>query len=240
MTNTSSSPTVQIRGLLPKIVAGGFLAFVAPGGILLLGSGRLDWWEGWAMIVLLGVTTLVSRGILILRHPDLALERIRFTEAEGAKTWDTRLMPVMAIFGPMLIWLVAGLDRRWSASAALSPGVEIAAFVCVALTYAFSAWAMVANRFFSAVVRIQRERGHSVIRSGPYRIVRHPGYAGAMLGFLFTPVALGSMWALIPAVLTALVVVARTALEDATLQAELPGYRDYSRETRYRLLPGIW
>jgi len=240
MTITSFSPTVQIRALLPKIAAGVFLAFVAPGGILLLSAGRLDWWEGWVMIALLGVTTLVSRGILILWHPDLALERIRFTETEGAKPWDIRLMPIMAIFGPMLIWLVAGLDRRWNASPTVSPGVEIAAFAVVALTYAFSAWAMLVNQFFSAVVRIQRERGHTVVRSGPYRFVRHPGYAGAMLGFLFTPVALGALWALIPAVLTAVVVVTRTALEDTTLQAELPGYREYTRETRYRLLPGVW
>jgi len=99
---------------------------------------------------------------------------------------------------------------------------------------------MLANRFFSGVVRIQNERGHSVVSDGPYRWVRHPGYAGGFIGDLALPLLLGSAWAFIPAALTAGAVVLRTALEDRTLQAELPGYREYAQRTRFRLLPGVW
>jgi protein-S-isoprenylcysteine O-methyltransferase Ste14 len=108
------------------------------------------------------------------------------------------------------------------------------------LGYVLSSWALLENRFFSGVVRIQKDRGHQVVSTGPYGFVRHPGYAGALLAYLVTPVLLDSTWAFIPAVLMAGVVILRTALEDRTLQEELPGYKDYARKTRYRLLPGIW
>ena len=99
---------------------------------------------------------------------------------------------------------------------------------------------MVANRFFSAVVRIQHDRGHKVVRDGPYRIVRHPGYAGGLYTWLTAPLMLGTLWAYIPALLTVCALVVRTALEDRTLIQELPGYAEYTARTRYRLLPGIW
>jgi protein-S-isoprenylcysteine O-methyltransferase Ste14 len=99
---------------------------------------------------------------------------------------------------------------------------------------------MLANRFFSAVVRIQTDRGHVVVSDGPYRVMRHPGYAGGMLSYLASPLLLSSLWMFIPAVLTVAAMVARTALEDRTLRAELPGYADYARRVRYRLLPGLW
>jgi protein-S-isoprenylcysteine O-methyltransferase Ste14 len=98
----------------------------------------------------------------------------------------------------------------------------------------------VVNRFFSGTVRIQTERGHHVVTDGPYRFVRHPGYAGALLGFVLIPLLLDSVWAFIPAVLLIAITFVRTALEDATLQKELPGYAEYAQTTRYRLIPGIW
>jgi protein-S-isoprenylcysteine O-methyltransferase Ste14 len=96
------------------------------------------------------------------------------------------------------------------------------------------------NRFFSGVVRIQVDRGHHVVTSGPYRWVRHPGYAGALLDYWLTPIFLDSLWTFIPVAALTVVLVVRTALEDRALQDELPGYREYVRETRFRLLPGIW
>jgi protein-S-isoprenylcysteine O-methyltransferase Ste14 len=99
---------------------------------------------------------------------------------------------------------------------------------------------MVENRFFSGVVRIQTERGHTVCDTGPYRIVRHPGYAGNVLALPGVVLALSSLWTLIPAAAALIVAVTRTALEDRTLQEELPGYADYARRVRYRLLPGIY
>jgi len=101
-------------------------------------------------------------------------------------------------------------------------------------------WATGVNAFISQVVRIQSERGHTVISTGPYRLVRHPAYVGMILVVLGAPIMLGSWWALIPGVISALVVTVRTKLEDQTLQAELPGYVEYAQQTRYRLAPGIW
>jgi protein-S-isoprenylcysteine O-methyltransferase Ste14 len=118
--------------------------------------------------------------------------------------------------------------------------LHITAFVITALGYSLGTWATLVNRFFSAVVRIQRDRGHTVVSSGPYRLIRHPGYAGAVVTSLATPLLLGSLWALIPAVLAVCTLIIRTALEDRTLQEELEGYHDYTARVRYRLLPGVW
>ena len=101
-------------------------------------------------------------------------------------------------------------------------------------------WAMWTNRFFSSVVRIQTERGHHVVQEGPYRLIRHPGYVGAILFGLATAVVLGSLWALIPAGLMAMLVVVRTALEDATLKRELAEYAAYACQVKHRLVPGVW
>jgi protein-S-isoprenylcysteine O-methyltransferase Ste14 len=96
------------------------------------------------------------------------------------------------------------------------------------------------NRHFEPTVRIQTDRGHTVIDTGPYALVRHPGYVAASLLVLGMPLSLGSYWASIPAILSYLLLVVRTALEDRTLQDELPGYKEYARRVRYRLLPGVW
>ena len=101
-------------------------------------------------------------------------------------------------------------------------------------------WALAENRFFSSTVRIQTDRGHVVCDSGPYRIVRHPGYAGNILALFGIVLALSSVWALIPAVVASIIAVIRTALEDGTLQEELPGYREYAGRLRYRLIPWIY
>ncbi len=108
------------------------------------------------------------------------------------------------------------------------------------LGQAIFVWARTTNANFSSVVRIQTDRGHTVCKNGPYRFVRHPGYVGGILMALAMGVALGSWWACIPQVLAALLLVWRTSREDPTLQAELPGYKEYARETKYRLLPGVW
>jgi protein-S-isoprenylcysteine O-methyltransferase Ste14 len=112
--------------------------------------------------------------------------------------------------------------------------------VLVLLGYTLATWAMLANRFFSGVVRIQTERGHEVVASGPYAIVRHPGYSGSLLAALGFPLVLSSVWAFLPLILVFVVSIVRTRLEDRTLQSELPGYAEYANTTRHRLLPGVW
>ncbi len=136
--------------------------------------------------------------------------------------------------------IVAGLDHRWGWSPEFPLWLIVLGFILIALGYVFAAWAMAENRYFSSVVRIQADRGHAVCDSGPYRIVRHPGYAGNIPPLLGIVLALGSVWTLIPAAVALIIAVTRTALEDQTLQKELPGYRDYVQIVRYRLVPGIY
>ena len=231
--------STALKSLGWKIVAGFVIVVLLPPAIMFIAAGRVDWWEAWSMVGVLAVTTIASRAILIVKHPDLAAERARWTEGQDYKNWDRKLMPIIAIFG-LLMWLVAGLDKRFNGSPPLPFVLELVAFAVVVAGYLFSAWAMVVNRFFSAVVRIQTDRGHTVVTTGPYRFVRHPGYAGGAIGYLATPLALGTLWVFIPVLLTIAALVVRTALEDRTLQAELPGYAGYAQQTRYRLLPGVW
>jgi len=135
--------------------------------------------------------------------------------------------------------VVAGLDVR--AGTATLPWVWFDVGVGLLVSAGiFGLWAMVTNEHFEQFVRIQTERGHRVVSSGPYRFVRHPGYVSAILGALATPLILGSARTFVPAGLVALLFVVRTALEDRTLRRELEGYSDYAQRTRYRLLPGAW
>ncbi|HEY4723917.1 MAG TPA: isoprenylcysteine carboxylmethyltransferase family protein, partial [Anaerolineae bacterium] len=158
---------------------------------------------------------------------------------KGAKTWDTALLGLYGV-AMMIMWIVAGLDMRYAWSSGILPPAQIVAGLMVIAGYALVVWATGTNAFFSQVVRIQTERGHTVVSSGPYRLVRHPAYVGMILVALSSPIMLGSWWALIAGVVSAALVVTRTALEDKTLQAELAGYKDYAERTRYRLLPGVW
>ena len=134
----------------------------------------------------------------------------------------------------------AGEEHGFVDAPVFSTGVKAFSYLMILLGYAFSSWALVENRFFSGTARIQSERGQHVVSAGPYRIVRHPGYAGALLAYPFIPFLFDSVWTFIPALLLVVVIVVRTALEDRMLQAELPGYREFAARTRYRLLPGVW
>ena len=202
-------------------------------------SSQWDWWQAWAYAIASILAFVFSRLIVARKHPDLIAERARFMQAKDTKPWDKVLAPLLGL-GSILILVAAGLDRFYGWSSAFSTGVNIIALVGIVIGYGFSSWALIENRFFSGTVRIQTERGHHVISTGPYRIMRHPGYAGGLFGYLFIPLLLDSLWAFIPAVLLVIVMVTRTALEDKTLQAELPGYSEFAQKTKYRLIPGIW
>lgn len=202
-------------------------------------SSQWGWWQAWAYAVASILAFVISRLIVNRVHPDLIKERSRFMQAKDTKPWDKILAPLLGL-GTILILVVAGLDKYYAWSPASSLISNLVALFGIVLGYGFSSWALVENRFFSGTVRIQTERGHHVITTGPYRIVRHPGYAGGLLGYILIPMLLDSLWAFIPAVLLAIVMIIRTALEDKTLQAELPGYKEFVQKTKYRLLPGIW
>jgi protein-S-isoprenylcysteine O-methyltransferase Ste14 len=205
--------------------------------ILFASAWKWDWWNAWVYLGLYLVLLAFNAVILLGKHKDLVEERSQI--GEGAKSWD-KVIGGIGAFGGLLILMLAGLDERFSWPGTLPLWVEIAAFVLMGLTYPLFTWAMVSNRYFSTIVRIQKERGHTVQTGGPYRFVRHPGYASMMCSYITLPFALGSLWAVIPAVLLMVNLVIRTALEDRTLQSELDGYRDYAARVRYRLIPGLW
>jgi len=161
-------------------------------------------------------------------------------KVQSAKAWDKVLAPLMALSVSFPPVIVAGLDHRFGWSPVFPLWLIVPGFLLIALGYAFAAWALAENRFFSSVVRIQTDRGQVVCDSGPYRFVRHPGYAGNMLALPGMALALNSTWTLVPAAVALVIAVIRTVLEDQTLQDELPGYRDYARRVRYRLVPGIY
>ncbi len=203
-------------------------------------GGDPSWWQAWVYSLLFVAAGIGGMILAEHRHPGLLAERQSTKKFQAAKSWDKVLAPLMAVslsFPPVI---VAGLDHRFGWSPVFPLWLTVLGTVLIALGYAFSVWAFVENRFFATVVRIQAERKHVVCDSGPYRIVRHPGYAGNMPPLLGMVMALNSLWTLIPAVLALIIAVIRTALEDRTLQEELPGYKKYARRVRYRLFPGIY
>ncbi len=205
--------------------------------ILFWSTGHVDWWPGWAFIGLTLGWAFATLVVILHFHPGLLADRLG--PRKGAKRWDTAIMGLVGL-ATLARLVVAGLDQRHAWSRGISPGAQVAALIVGILAYALVVWATAANAYFSYVVRIQEERGHAVATGGPYRWIRHPAYAGAILLEGALPFLLGSWWALIPGGLIALLFVARTALEDRTLMRELPGYSDYAAVTRYRLLPGLW
>jgi protein-S-isoprenylcysteine O-methyltransferase Ste14 len=207
------------------------------GGLLYLTSGHWYWPVAWAYLGLYSMVLVAGSFLAIHRDRDFASERTR--AKEGTKTWDRWLAG--PLFSPLwlAIYAVAGLDKRHSWSLVPAP-LAVVGVGLAGLGYGVAVWAMRTNRFYGRYVRIQTDRGHTVVTDGPYRFVRHPAYAGLTLFMAATAIALESLWALIPASAVVAVLVVRTALEDRTLQEELPGYREYAQSTRYRLLPGVW
>ena len=139
----------------------------------------------------------------------------------------------------LAILIVSGLDRRflWSH---VPVWATVAGVVLLLPAFFIGMWAMMANPYFECTMRIQDDRGQQVITSGPYRLVRHPGYSALVLSTLTYPLILGSWWAFLPAGALAAVVVVRTALEDRMLRDEMPGYSEYAAKTRFRLVPFAW
>ncbi len=203
--------------------------------VLFLAAGNLTWLWGWIFVAFYLLSSLVI--LLVVRNPGLIAEREN--PPAGAQEWDQRLLRLYSL-AMIAVLIVAGLQERFGWPPAVSLAIHLIGLVCASGTTILGAWAMRVNAYFSAFVRIQEDRDHVVIDRGPYRIVRHPGNLSMILWALGVALVLGSLWALLPAILATAVVVRRTTREDATLQAELPGYAEYTRRVRYRLLPGIW
>ena len=203
-------------------------------------TGDWGWLEAWlyALINIFGF--IISRILAGRRHPDLLTERARMGQHTDAKNWDKLLSRVVGLGGAFFP-LVAGLDVRdgWS-NFTFGWGWKGAALVVILLGFSLGTWALMENRFFSGVVRIQTDRDHHVVDTGPYAWVRHPGYVGGLLSAFATPILLDSLCTFGVVIVYTAVTLLRTSLEDRTLQAELPGYAEYATRTKYRLLPGVW
>jgi len=229
----------ETRNLVRAVIGFTLYILFVP-ALLFIAAGTLSWPMAWVYVTLLLASMLGSRLIVFKRNPDTLRERARFTSSEGTEPWDRILVVIVGLFGPVSLMLVAGLDRRFSWSGDLPPGVQWLAALLVAFGYGLAVWAMIVNPYFSAVVRIQDDRRQMVVKTGPYKIVRHPSYAGAILASLALPFMLDTLWALVPAVIMAVVLAARTGLEDRILTNGLAGYEDYTKEIPYRLIPGFW
>jgi len=208
--------------------------------VLLVCGGDFSWWQAWVYSPLIVAAGIGGRIWAERRHPGLMAERQNIESIQAAKSWDKVLAPLMALSLGYPLVIVAGLDHRYGWSPEFPQWLIVLGFILISLGYAFATWALAENRFFSSVVRIQTDRGHEVCDTGPYRIVRHPGYAGNIPPLLGIVLALSSVWTLIPAAVALIITVIRTVLEDQTLQKELPGYRDYAQRVRYRLIPRIY
>jgi len=205
--------------------------------ILFLAAGRLDWTWAWVYLGICLVSVVINGVIMLRTNPETIAERGR---PQATQNWDKVIGGLWALLLYLVLPLVAGLDVRFDWTQGLSAAWNLAGAVVLAAGLGLSGWAMIANAYFSTAVRIQSDRDQTVCRSGPYHFVRHPGYVGFILQSLGTPTLLGSLWALIPGLTAVVLIVIRTALEDRFLQAELPGYREYTQQVRYCLVPGVW
>ena len=219
-----------------RAIALTLVLFLLLAGCLLGAAGQLSWPTAWAVLGIYLASKIIGLAFL-----DPALIRERATPGPGVDRGDV----VIATLGYLALYpgtfITAGLDAiRFGPALLIPQSIQVTALVVFAFGYGFAFWAVLSNPFFATFVRIQVERGHSVISSGPYALVRHPGYAGVLLSHLALPLALGSIWALLPAAVGTTFFVARTLREDRTLRDHLVGYREYQTRVRWRLLPGIW
>ncbi|NTV53550.1 MAG: isoprenylcysteine carboxylmethyltransferase family protein [Candidatus Firestonebacteria bacterium] len=213
-------------------------AEVVKGAFLFGSAGTLRWWQGWVYL-LSGVFFGVAATVTLSRESPELLEE-RKTAAKKAKPWDKIIVLLLIIILPTCLYVFAGLDRRWHWTRSITVLESLGALLVLLASNTLFLWAQKTNAFFSSFARIQDDRGHQVVSSGPYRVVRHPGYIGLMLGSLALPILLGSLPALGVGVLICILNVVRTELEDRMLRSELKNYQEYAAKVRYKLVPFIW
>lgn len=220
---------------MQRAIAQTIVGWLVQAALLFGPAGRLDWPMAWALLAAYVAVALAGFAAL---DPALIAERSKPTP--GFDRVDAVLATSSGIAFIFLPLLVAGIDVGRSQEPHLPVAIRVAALGVHLLGNAFSIWAAHTNRFFSDFVRIQTERGHHVVASGPYAWLRHPGYAGGIAAYLAVPIALGSFWALVPAVVGVALLIFRCAREDRMLHAKLDGYPAYAERVRHRLLPGVW
>ncbi len=229
--------SVLESGLLARVVVALVVGLGLFAVVVFWSAGRLGWLEGWLYVAIVSAHLLINILYLMRVNPDLIVHRMQL--GRGTKHWDKIWM---AVFTPVFvtIYVVAGLDAGRFGWTAMSNWTWLAGLLLFVPGAALLTWAMAVNPFFEKTVRIQSERGHLVIDTGPYAFIRHPGYVGFCGWILSAPLLLRSGWALVPALVAVAALVVRTALEDKTLRRELTGYEAYASRVRCRLIPGLW
>jgi len=201
---------------------------------LFVAAGTHRWTMAWGYVFINMSLVIINRNVL---HPELLSERSM--RINGTIKWDLLTAPFVTSIGPLILYLIAGLDKRygWSMMPSL---IQFLALILLLIGTLIGTWTIKSNIFYSETVRIQYERRHVVITDGPYRFIRHPGYLGCILASFATPLMLGSWVALFPSAILIFGYLSRTYLEDVTLQRQFKGYYDYTKKVPYRLFPGIW
>ncbi|MBN1922320.1 MAG: nitrous oxide-stimulated promoter family protein [Anaerolineae bacterium] len=230
----TAARTTFVVGVQALQTVGLFLLF---GSILFAFAGRFDWWEAWAFLVIYFLIALTSAIWMAQTNPELAQERAH--PGRNVKQWDNVLVGFNLLL-TLALYAVIGLDVGRYGWSEMPPWVRFIGVLGLVPAFGLPLWASRVNAYLSSRVRIQEDRGHAVVTKGPYQHVRHPMYVGTVFYNISVPLLLGSWWGLVVGGIMIAMVIVRTALEDRTLQRELPGYSEYSQHVRYRLFPGIW
>jgi protein-S-isoprenylcysteine O-methyltransferase Ste14 len=224
--------------MIAKLLLQNLIWIVVLGALLFVPAGTLRWPAAWLFLGTIGILGIAG-GLWLARYdPALLNERMRPMMQDDQPAADKKFMLVFGFAG--LIWLLAiGLDMR-AHGVRIPREMQALGFLMLLFSSGFILWVMRENSFAAPVIKLQTERGHRVISSGPYALVRHPMYGGTMLFFVGAPLLLGSSWGVAMSPLFAMLFAFRIAIEERALLAGLPGYADYTARVRYRLVPGLW
>lgn len=206
--------------------------------VFFLSAGRVDLPRAWFFFSLYFISLLFNMVIFLKFNPEII--KARSEMKWGEMEWWDKLFAVFYFMFLFIMFIVCGLDVGRLRISSIGMEFLVAGVIFFVVGWGFLVWAMVENKFFETAVRIQKEKEHRVISTGPYAIVRHPGYVGMILFYGCAPFIIGSLYGLIPALLLAVAFIFRTYFEDRMLYEELPGYREYTKKVRYRLVPFIW
>jgi protein-S-isoprenylcysteine O-methyltransferase Ste14 len=222
---------------LIKIIIQLLILFAVLVVLLFLPAGTLDWLQAWLLILFLMIYFILYIYFGIYKNPEQTRERSKI--APNVKRWDKVIMSIYTALLPT-VFILAGLDVGRFELSVVPIIIQIIAWAGLVFAGAVIMWTVISNTYLSRYARIQDDRGQEVVITGPYKYIRHPMYLGILILFLCIGPALGSILALVPGSMIAILFIARTAKEDEMLCEELDGYKDYTKQVRYRLVPGVW